>query len=59
VICTFHAGALEGLLEQSTVKGSVEPLGHRGPNGCAYRINRTERSAPRSERTLTATASQR
>jgi predicted ArsR family transcriptional regulator len=59
VICTFHAGALEGLLEQSTVKGSVEPLGHRGPNGCAYRINRTERPAPRSERTLTATASRR
>jgi predicted ArsR family transcriptional regulator len=57
VICTFHAGALEGLLDHSTVKGSVEPVGHRGPNGCAYRIRPTERPNPGSGRTLTAPAS--
>src|SRR5258708_32901939 len=57
VICTFHAGALEGLLEHSTVKGSVEPLGHRGPNGCAYRVHPTDRSDRGSGRALTAPAS--
>jgi predicted hydrocarbon binding protein len=59
VICTFHAGALEGLLDRSTVKGLVEALGHRGPNGCAYRIHSPERSDPRTERTLAAPASRR
>src|ERR1700687_1795432 len=52
VICTFHAGPIEGLLDRSTVKGSVEALGHRGPNGCAYRIHRKERSELGGERTL-------
>jgi predicted ArsR family transcriptional regulator len=54
VICTFHAGALEGLLDRSTVKGSVEALGHRGPNGCAYRIRHSERPNVTTERPLTA-----
>jgi predicted ArsR family transcriptional regulator len=57
VICSFHAGVLEGLLDRSTVKGSVEALGHRGPNGCTYRIHRQERSESRSERTLTSRVS--
>jgi len=52
VICTFHAGTIEGLLDRSTVMGSVEALGHRGPNGCAYRIHRKERSELGGERTL-------
>lgn len=56
-ICTFHAGTLEGLLDRSTVNGSVEALGQRGPNGCAYRIHRKEQSDPSPEPTLTAPAS--
>jgi predicted ArsR family transcriptional regulator len=42
LICRFHAGMLEGLLDASTIQGSVEALGHRDPNGCAYRVLRTE-----------------
>jgi predicted ArsR family transcriptional regulator len=57
VICTFHAGAIEGLLDRSTVKGYVEALGHRGPNGCAYRIHGQEQPVPNSEPTLTLRAS--
>jgi predicted ArsR family transcriptional regulator len=42
LICSFHAGLLEALLDASPIKGSVEALGHRDPNGCAYRIYRSE-----------------
>jgi predicted ArsR family transcriptional regulator len=59
VICTFHAGAIEGLLDRSTAKGSVEPLGQRGPNGCAYRIGPLERPNLGSERNFTVPTSRR
>jgi predicted ArsR family transcriptional regulator len=59
VICTFHAGAIEGLLDSSTVKDAVDALGPRGPNGCAYRIQRQERSKPMAEPTLTSGVSER
>lgn len=52
VICSFHAGLLEGLLERSIVKGSVEALGHRDPNGCAYVIHRGDRTDSAGERSL-------
>jgi predicted ArsR family transcriptional regulator len=32
-ICTFHAGVIEGLRGNNS---GVEPLGFRGPGGCAY-----------------------
>ena len=57
VICTLHAGALEGRLDHTTVKGSVEPLGHRGPNGCAYGVHPAERFDRGSGRALTAPVS--
>jgi predicted ArsR family transcriptional regulator len=37
VICGFHAGLLEGVLERSGRPARVEALGFRDPNGCAYR----------------------
>jgi predicted ArsR family transcriptional regulator len=37
VICGFHAGLLEGVLESSGRPARVEALGFRDPNGCAYR----------------------
>jgi predicted ArsR family transcriptional regulator len=36
VICSFHAGLLEGILEDSGLPERVEALGFRGPSGCAY-----------------------
>ena len=54
VICSFHAGLLEGLLERSSVKGSVEALGHRDTNGCAYVIRRKAPTDSIGERSLTA-----
>jgi predicted ArsR family transcriptional regulator len=37
VICGFHAGLLEGLLESSGLPTRIEALGFREPDGCAYR----------------------
>jgi predicted ArsR family transcriptional regulator len=37
VICGFHAGLLEGLLESFGQPTRIEALGFRGTNGCAYR----------------------
>jgi len=42
VICSFHAGLIEGLLERSSLDSSVEALGHRDPDGCAYAIHKAE-----------------
>jgi predicted ArsR family transcriptional regulator len=44
VICGFHAGLLEGLLERSMGRVAVEAMGHRAPDGCAYTVNIGERS---------------
>ena len=52
VICSFHAGLLEGLLESSNIKGTVEALGHRDPNGCAYVIRRNDRTESAGEHSL-------
>jgi predicted ArsR family transcriptional regulator len=54
VICTFHSGLVEGLLDRSTVRGSVEALGHRGPNGCAYRVDHKDQSDQITERNAAA-----
>ena len=45
VICSFHAGLLEGLLERGPMDARVEALGHRDPNGCAYVIHRKDRDS--------------
>lgn len=39
VICGFHAGLLEGVLESSGLPARIETLGFREPNGCAYRTH--------------------
>jgi predicted ArsR family transcriptional regulator len=39
VICGFHAGLLEGLLESSGLPVQVETLGFRDPDGCAFRLH--------------------
>jgi predicted ArsR family transcriptional regulator len=44
IICSFHAGVIEGLLERSMGPASVESLGHRMPDGCAYTIHPRERA---------------
>lgn len=54
VICSFHAGLLEGLLERSNLKGTVEARGHRDPNGCAYVIHASDRADSTSERSHSA-----
>lgn len=38
VICVFHAGLIQGLLERSGLPADVEALGWRDPDGCAYAI---------------------
>jgi len=45
LVCSFHAGLIEGLLERSMGAIGVESLGHRGPDGCAYAVNSRERAA--------------
>jgi len=52
VICSFHAGLLEGLLERTPAAATVEALGHRDPNGCAYRLRRKERGEVANEPVL-------
>ena len=39
VICEFHSGLLEGVLESSSMPLQVESLGFRDPSGCAYRTH--------------------
>ena len=38
VICRFHAGVLEGILENSDVPMTVKAMGFRDPYGCAYML---------------------
>jgi predicted ArsR family transcriptional regulator len=54
VICSFHAGLLEGLLDRSSARGSVEALGHRDPNGCAYVVHRSDLTESSGERSHSA-----
>ena len=54
VICSFHAGLLEGLLERTPAAGAVEALGHRDPDGCAYRVRRRERAEAAAEKSVGA-----
>jgi predicted ArsR family transcriptional regulator len=44
IICSFHAGLIEGLLERSMGPTAVESLGHRIPDGCAYEIHPREQA---------------
>lgn len=37
-VCLFHAGVIEGLVEQQGAQ--VESLGPRAPGGCAYQVTR-------------------
>jgi len=39
LVCSFHAGVIEGLLERSMGAISVESLGQRAADGCAYAVN--------------------
>ena len=54
VICSFHAGLLEGLLERTPTASGVEALGHRDPNGCAYVIRQDDRREFAGEPRVTA-----
>jgi predicted ArsR family transcriptional regulator len=42
VICRFHAGVIEGLLEPTAVKAAITPLGFRDPYGCAFALHEEE-----------------
>jgi predicted ArsR family transcriptional regulator len=44
VVCRFHAGIIEGLLERSSIKLSVKALGFRDPDGCAFALDEDERA---------------
>jgi predicted ArsR family transcriptional regulator len=44
VVCRFHAGVIEGLLERSSMKLSVKALGFRDPDGCAFALDAEERA---------------
>jgi predicted ArsR family transcriptional regulator len=39
IICSFHAGLLEGLLERSGFEVTVESIGFQGPYGCAFNVH--------------------
>ena len=38
VICSFHAGVIEGLFMHTEMNLSVKALGFRDPSGCAYML---------------------
>src|SRR5579864_554182 len=42
VICRFHAGVIEGLLEPTAVKATTSALGFRDPYGCAFALHAEE-----------------
>jgi predicted ArsR family transcriptional regulator len=46
VICRFHAGVLEGILENSHAHVSVKAMGFRDPYGCAYMLEEGEGVEP-------------
>lgn len=54
VICSFHAGVLEGMLERSMGPMAVESMGQRAPDGCAYTVNSGERAQSVGARVLQA-----
>jgi len=39
VICRFHAGVIEGLLEPTAVRAGTSALGFRDPYGCAFALH--------------------
>lgn len=38
LICSFHAGIIEGLTGRDGQRAKVQPLGFQGPSGCAYQV---------------------
>jgi predicted ArsR family transcriptional regulator len=44
VICRFHAGVIEGLLEHTGPRLNVNALGFRDPDGCAFALQEVELS---------------
>jgi predicted ArsR family transcriptional regulator len=42
IVCRFHAGVLEGILESSDVHADVKAMGFRDPYGCAYMLEDKE-----------------
>lgn len=46
VICRFHAGVIEGLLEPTKVRASISALGFRDPYGCAFALHEEELGLP-------------
>jgi len=46
VICRFHAGIIEGILESSEMHIDVKALGFRDPYGCAYMLEDKEAIEP-------------
>jgi len=46
IVCSFHAGLIAGLLERAGFDASVESLGPRGLDGCAYEAHRKDRASP-------------
>jgi predicted ArsR family transcriptional regulator len=46
VICRFHAGVIEGLLERTSLDVTVKALGFRDPYGCAYMLEENIAAEP-------------
>lgn len=46
VICRFHAGVLEGLLQDVEPHSSIKVLGFRDPYGCAYMVEEQAQENP-------------
>lgn len=46
VICRFHAGLIEGLLQYIEPQGSVKVLGFRDPYGCTYMVEEQAEASP-------------
>lgn len=46
VICRFHAGILEGLLQHIEPQSQVKVLGFRDPYGCAYMLDAQSEESP-------------
>ncbi|HKV87792.1 MAG TPA: helix-turn-helix domain-containing protein [Candidatus Dormibacteraeota bacterium] len=49
VICRFHAGLIEGLLEPTAVKTTISALGFRDPYGCAFALHEVDLSQELAE----------
>lgn len=57
VVCEFHAGMLEGVLQASGLDREVTPAGRWGPFGCRYRTAVRARSAGEVQREAEQAAS--